>query len=345
MECTLRDGSYAINFQFTADDTRVISKALVDVGFTLIELGHGMGLGASEKGLGVAAETDETYLRVAAETLSDVQWGMFCIPGIAELRHVDMAADYGMKFIRVGTNIEEYRKAKPFIDRAKKHGMFICSNFMKSYVSSPDEFVEYALEAEKYGADLVYIVDSAGGMLPTDVEKYVSVIRDNSATLRIGFHGHDNLGLGIANSLMAIKMGAEIVDTSLQGFGRSAGNASTEQLLSALMRSGMDMDIDPVAVMDVGERHILPLIQSRGLASVDVVSGLALFHSSYMSVIKKFATKYRVDPRRLIIAVCRWDQVNAPEDLVEEQARQLAERGVHGAWKPLYEHYYGGEQG
>ncbi len=344
LECTLRDGSYAINYQFTRQDTAQIAKALEEVGFDLIEVGHGMGLGASRKGKGTAAETDEAYLEATARVVQRADWGMFCIPGIADLEDLDMAADYGMKFVRIGTNVDQYQQGAPFIALAKKHGMFVCANFMKSYVSSPEQFTEYAMAAESYGADLVYIVDSAGGMFPEQIEAYVRAVREKTSALRLGFHGHHNLGLGLANALRAVELGVEIVDTSLQGFGRSAGNTSTEQLLCLLMRKGIDMGIDVVSVMDIAERHIQPLIQSKGLNSIDIVAGLALFHSSYLPTIEKYATKHRVDPRRLIIAVCEHDKQNAPHDLVERLARKLAEQGLSGNWKPLYQHYYGGEQ-
>lgn len=344
LECTLRDGSYVNNFQFTEEDTRQICTALEGSGFDLIEIGHGMGLGASERGLGIAAETDETYLRAAAESIESAEWGMFCIPGIAELSHVDLAANFGMRFIRVGTNIEDYKDAEPFVTLAKRHGMFVCINFMKSYVCPPAEFAQYAVAAEKFGADLIYLVDSAGGMLPDEISAYVDAVHSASRDLRLGFHGHNNLGLGVANSLVAVEHGIEIVDTSLQGFGRGGGNVPTEQLLSALMRTGVDMGIDPIAVMDVAEKYIQPIIRAVGYSSLDIVSGLALFHSSYMPILEKYSKNHRVDIRRLIVALCEQNKVEAPEQLVEELARKLAKLGTHGSWKPLYKHYYGGEQ-
>ena len=118
LECTLRDGSYSINFQFTADDTAKLVGALEHAGFDMIEIGHGMGLGASERGKGVAASTDVEYMQAADSALSSADWGMFCIPGIATLDHVDMAADHGMKFIRVGTAADQYQQAESFIERA-----------------------------------------------------------------------------------------------------------------------------------------------------------------------------------------------------------------------------------
>ena len=344
LECTLRDGSYEINFQFTATDTYQIAQGLERVGFDLIETGHGVGLGASEKGMGVAVETDEAYMKATADAVKNANWGMFCIPGIAELHHVDLAAEYGMNFIRIGTNVADYLDSKPFIEKAKHYGMTVCSNFMKSYVTDPHDFAQKALMVEQFGTDVVYIVDSAGGMLPSEITMYVEAIREKCESLKLGFHGHNNLGMGVANTLTAHELGVEILDSSLQGFGRSAGNTPTEQLLCALMRMGIDMNIDPIAAMDLAEKFVHPHIQSRGISSIDMTAGLALFHSSYMPVIEHFATQYRVDPRRLIIAVCAKDKTKAPKDLVELEAQKLSEQGVKGTWKPLFKHYIGGEQ-
>lgn len=345
LDCTLRDGSYVNNFQFTKEDTSQICTALDKAGIKYIEIGHGMGLGASEKTSYRAAETDEVYLKAASKAVKSAKWGVFCIPGIASLEDVDRASDYGMDFIRIGTNVDEYKRSYPFIKKAKKYGMFVCANFMKSYVSSPKEFTKYALAVEEVGADLIYLVDSAGGMFPHNVKDYMQTIRSKSKTIRIGFHGHNNLGLAAANSLVAYENGAAIIDTSLQGFGRSAGNTSTEQFLCLLLRKGVDMNIDPIYVMDIAEKYILPIIKTKGISSLDITAGLALFHSSYMHTIEKYALKYRVDPRKLIVAVSKKDKVNAPDELVKKEAQNLLKVGVHGNWKPLYEHYYGGEQG
>ncbi len=345
LECTLRDGSYAINFQFSAVDTIAIAKALEEAGFDMIEVGHGIGLGASEKGLGTAAETDETYLRVTAETLTKAKWGMFCIPGIATLEHIDLAADYGMKFIRIGANVGDSHKMKPFIDRAKKKGMMVCANFMKSYASTPEEFAEKTVEAEGYGSEVVYVVDSAGGMFAEDIRAFVEAVRKRTS-VRLGFHGHNNLGLGVANALATIEIGVDLVDTSLQGFGRSSGNTPTEHLLCALERKGIATGIDPIKVMDIGERYIAPLITARGHNSIDTVSGWAQFHSSYMGVIREFASKYQVDPRRLILAVCERDKVDAPRNMVEEQAALLAAKNFREEYLARFQlnRYYGSEQ-
>lgn len=344
LETTLRDGSYVLNFQFTASDTAIIASKLEEAGFDLIEIGHGVGLGASEAGMGQAAETDEAYLKAAADSLKKAQWGMFCIPGVASLDHVDLAAQYGMKFIRIGTNVTEVEDSQPFIERAKKYGMFVCANFMKSYALEPLEFAQQAKRSQDYGADVVYIVDSAGGMLTREMEGYFKAIRD-VCDIAIGFHGHDNLGLSVANAVRAYELGADIIDTSLQGLGRSAGNTPTEVFIAVLERMGVRMGYNPLDIMDIGEKYIKPLIKRIGHSSIDVITGYAQFHSSYMGIIREFSSKYRVDPRKLIISLCEKDKINAPRELVELIAQQLSTESeeVFTARFQL-DQYFGAEQ-
>jgi 4-hydroxy-2-oxovalerate aldolase len=343
LDCTLRDGSYAINFQFTASDTFNIARALDSAGIELIEVGHGVGLGASRKGFGEAAETDEHYLEAAAEAVQRGKYGMFCIPGIATLEDVDMAAGYGMKFIRIGTNVTDVADSAPYIERALKHGMFVCSNLMKSYVFEPGQFGQVARQVEELGSQTLYIVDSAGGMLPGELEQYIRAAREHCG-LPLAFHGHDNLGLAVWNSLRAVELGVEIVDSTLQALGRSSGNAATEVLVAALTRMGYDPGVDPLTVMDIGEELVRPLVRRMGFSSLDIVCGLAQFHSSYMSVIRQVASKYRVDPRKLILEVCKEDRADAPLALVERCASRIQEKTRVLTSVYQFERYFGDEQ-
>ena len=343
LECTLRDGSYAIDFQFNAADTTRIAARLDELGFPYIEVGHGIGLGASDKRMGTAAATDEQYCLAAAAAVTRGQWGMFCIPGIAELSDLDMAATHGMDFIRVGTEVTEAEKSKPFIEKARALGLYVFSNLMKSYVSPPAYFAEQAQKCVEYGAQCVYVVDSAGGMLPSEIGLYIDAFRETAPTVAVGFHGHNNLGMGVANALYCAERGVDVVDASLQGFGRSAGNTQTEQFVAALSRAGYDLMLDPIDVMQAGEELIRPLMHEAGVSSLDITAGLALFHSSYMNRVLSAAKQHRVDPRRLIVALCALDRVNAPSALIDEAAREV--QRLHAPMSPaLVRQYFGEEQ-
>lgn len=322
MDVTLRDGSYLIDFQFTAADTGTLCKALEGAGLRWIEVGHGIGLGASRNPKHTAAESDENYMKAAAGSLKEAAWGMFCIPGIANLDDVRLAADHGMKFVRIGTDVQDVRASEPFIRLAKDRGMYVCANFMKSYASPPDAFGEKAALSESFGTDLVYVVDSAGGMMPDELIAYFEVVHSR-CSLKTGFHGHNNLGLSVANAMQAAKCGAKIIDTSLRGMGRSSGNTPTEIFLAVMDRLGHDTGTDILNLMDLSERYIKPLMDHDPCNSVDVVSGYAQFHSSFMGIIREYSSRYQVDPRKLIIQLCKRDRVNAPRALVEAVAREL----------------------
>lgn len=323
LEVTLRDGSYLIDFQFTAEDTANIAAALERVGFRWIEIGHGLGLGASRAGKGEAAATDEQYLEAAASALTQAKWGTFFIPGIGTADDLRTAARFGMKFVRVGTNVTEVAQARPFIELGKELGLFVSYNAMKSYAVTAAEFGHVVAQVRSWGADIACLVDSAGSMFPESVSAYLGAARQQSDA-PLGFHGHDNLCLVMANTLRALDEGAVLVDSSLQGMGRSAGNAITEVLVAILQQRGRLAHVDAKGAMDIGQGLIQPLLGRRGLDPMAVTGGIASFHSSFTPKVQSYARKHNIDVRDLIVRLCQEDQVSAPDDLLERISRELA---------------------
>lgn len=323
LDCTLRDGSYVNGFQFSTTETSLITKGLSDCGIKYIEVGHGLGLGASRKGGEfLAAETDQDYLKAAVEYAGSSLVGVFCIPGIATLDDIKMAHAEGANFIRIGCNVDEVESTKKYIECARNLGMEVCANYMKSYVIPPGEFVKQAKTSYQYGAQVIYLVDSAGGMLREETKAFFTAIK-NETDIPFGFHGHNNLGLAVSHSMLAMDMGAKLVDTSLQGLGRSAGNTSTEQFLLCAQRTGRLTHIPELDIIAIGDSLVSPHLKPGGIKPIDLISGQSLFHSSYYPTIKEISLKYSVDPLRLVQELCKIDKLNAPEALVEELAAKL----------------------
>lgn len=344
LDCTLRDGSYVNNFQFTAEETYNIVKDLDEAHVEMIEVGHGVGLGASDKNFTKAIISDEEYMKVASRAIKNSQWGMFCIPNIAELSDIEKASKYGMDFIRIGIEPAKFDDAIIYIKKAKELGLTVCVNFMKSYTETAKQFAQYVKKANKYDVDYVYIVDSAGGMLPDALKSYIQEIKKLNLNQKLGFHGHNNLGFAVANSLVAVQNGIEIIDVSLMGMGRGAGNTYSEQFISVLLKSKYSTKLDPIILSDISEKYILKYMNSQYISSIDVISGLAMFHSSYMPKIEKFAKEYNIDPRILILEVCKVDKLNANDDLIEKIAIEMSHDNYKGNWKNTYSKYYGEEQ-
>ncbi|MBW4651604.1 MAG: 4-hydroxy-2-oxovalerate aldolase [Kaiparowitsia implicata GSE-PSE-MK54-09C] len=342
LDTTLRDGSYVINFNFDRQQTATICTELDDAGVDLIEVGHGVGLNASKRDQGVARETDEVYMAAAAGAVKRGKWGMFAIPGVCDLSHLDACIDHKMDFLRFGVSIDSYDKVRPFIEKAKDAGIMVCVNFMKSYVRPPIMFEKAAREVIGLGADYVYIVDSAGNMPPRTVRQYCERISD----LPFGFHAHNNLGLAVANALEAADCGATIIDASLQGMGRCTGNTMTEHFVALMQREGKLSHINLLAVLDAAEEHVRPLLSAVGHDSVDLICGYAGFHSSYMDVIRRNSIEFDVDPRLLIIEVCKQDQSDAPDALVRAAAMQLRSASDASGFRHRFrlDQYFGHEQ-
>ena len=324
LDCTLRDGSYVIDFQFTKEDTSNIALNLCEAGFSYIEVGHGVGLGASSMGFDIAAATDEEYC-IATESVIEnkAKWGMFCIPGIAKIEDLQMAIDHGMDFVRIGTDVNKVDQSEKFIELAKKNGLEVFSNFMKSYVLSPKDFSQIVNKSHNFGADGIYIVDSAGGMLPSQIKAFVRESLNLNPDFILGFHGHNNLGLAMANALVCIEEGVKFIDSSLQGFGRSSGNVVAEHLICMLDLLGLNDSFDPIKIMDLGENLIRPIIVQRGLSSLDITAGWAQFHSSFMPLVLKTAQKERVDPRLLIYEACKLNKITSSSEQLLEIANSI----------------------
>jgi 4-hydroxy-2-oxovalerate aldolase len=323
MECTLRDGSYAVDFKFTENDTAILAGVLGRLGFRWIEVGHGVGLGAARAGKGALPTTDERLIEAAKRAAPNAQIGCFFIPGIGTADQLKSARAAGLDFVRIGYSAPEIADAYPYLTLARELGLKPCLNFMKTYGISPSEFGEKAREGALAGADVVYCVDSAGSMFPEDVRKYLSAARDR-CECKLGFHGHSNLQFAVANSVEAVRCGASFIDTTLYGLGRSAGNVPTEVAVAVFDNLGIQTGIDLFEVMDAAEEFMGPLMSQMQLYDMmSVAMGCSQFHSSFLPKVAAVAHMHGVELRRLVVAMGKLDPVNLDEDYLNRVAASL----------------------
>ena len=317
LDTTLRDGSYVIDFQFTAADTKTIVSCLDKMGIKLLEIGHGVGINASPS-KGVAAETDVTYVKAAKSAAKNSKIGMFCIPGIATLKSLEACIDAGLDFIRVGVNVDQIAESREFISLARKRGTFVCTNFMKSYVMKPADYADIVKQSEDYGSQMIYVVDSAGGMFPNEIKEYIYASRAASH-VPIGFHGHNNIGLAVANALAAIEAGANVVDTTLLGLGRSSGNVPTEIMIPLLQKCyGAMKEVDTDLLLDLSETLVAPLLKNRWENTKKTALGLSRVHSMYAEKICEAAGQADKMYFSAINEVGKLDCLNLPQQVLEK---------------------------
>jgi 4-hydroxy-2-oxovalerate aldolase len=323
LECTLRDGSYAIDFKFTERDTLLLAGVLARLGFKWIEVGHGVGLGAARAGRGSMPASDEHLIESAKNVAGSAKIGAFFIPGIGTADDLKSARAAGLDFVRIGYNAPEIEQAYPYIELARNLGLIPCLNFMKTYGVKPQEFARKAKGGAMAGAEAVYCVDSAGSMFPEDVRAYVTATRD-VCDCAIGFHGHSNLQFAVANSVEAVRCGATMIDATLYGLGRSAGNVPTEIAVAVFKNLGIETGIDLFDVMDAAEQFLGPLMSQMQLYDMmSVAMGYSQFHSSFLPKVVAAAKHYGVDPRRLVIAMGKLNPVEVTDGDLERVAGSL----------------------
>lgn len=326
LECTLRDGSYAVDFKFTESDTAVLAGVLGQLGFRWIEVGHGVGLGAASAGKGTMPASDERLIEAAKCAAPNAQIGCFFIPGIGTADQLKSARTAGLDFVRIGYNAPEIEDAFSYLTLAKELGLKVCLNFMKTYAISPEAFGEKARAGTAAGADVVYCVDSAGSMFPEDVRKYLSAARER-CPCELGFHGHSNLQFAVANSVEAVRCGATFIDTTLYGLGRSAGNVPTEIAVAVFNNLGVETGIDLFDVMDAAEEFMAPLMSQMQLYDMmSVAMGCSQFHSTFLPKVAAAARKHGVELRRLVVAMGKLDPVNLDEDNLNRVAGSLPKK-------------------
>ncbi|HEY0089896.1 MAG TPA: 4-hydroxy-2-oxovalerate aldolase [Candidatus Lokiarchaeia archaeon] len=323
LDCTIRDGSYVIDFQFSKKNVAYLVKGLSEAGISKIEVGHGVGFDAERSQYNPATHTEEEYIKTANLFKDKSKIGHFFIPGIGRLEKIKESINWGLDFIRIGVNISEIEKARESVKMAKDCGLETSINLMKSYALNIKEFREKVMIADSFESDIICVVDSAGGMFQEDIREYIRSIKDKIGA-SLGFHGHNNLMLAIANSITAIEEGVRYIDCSLLGMGRSGGNAQTEILATILAKKKINTELDIYKLMDLGEKYIRPLMKETfGIPFLDVTAGIAQFHSSFLNKFVQIAEKHQIDLRDLIIRVSAIDKISPSDELINSIAQEI----------------------
>ncbi len=325
-DCTLRDGGNVVGKGFSAELTKMMIEGLIESGIRLIEMGNCLGIGAYEADKSVAPLTDAEYCDAAAPYLGRAEIGMFVGWKNATDANVRLAADRGLHFLRVGANAGDGALAAGAVGRVKASGMKCRYSLMKGYILSPKDLAAESAVLAKAGLDEITIMDSAGTMMPEEVREYVAALV-KAVDIPVAFHGHNNLGLSVANAIAAADAGASVLDTGLMGMARSAGNLSTEGAVAAFRKLGKLEDVDLIGLLHFIDDKLAPAMEKQGyscpIKPVDIVYGYAGCHSSFASRFEAAAKEKNVDLYRLIIEVSKLDRKAPSPELIARTADAL----------------------
>lgn len=325
IDVSLRDGMHAKRHQMSLGYMIEVAKRLDESKVHIIEVTHGDGLGGDSINYGFAAHTNEEYLKAVCKEVKNSKISVLLVPGIGTVEHLKSAADCGIGSVRVATHCTEADISEQHIKAGLDLGLDTVGFLMMAHMISAEELLVQAKLMESYGAQCVYCTDSSGYMLPSDVKEKIGLLRSElRPETEIGFHGHENLSLSVANSLAAFEAGANRIDGSAAGLGAGAGNTPLEVLVAVLDRMNVPTGIDLYGVMDVAQDVVYPNMDSPIRVDRDALTlGYAGVYSSFLLFAKRAAEKYGIPSRDILTELGRRKTVGGQEDMIEDVALEL----------------------
>lgn len=328
-DVTLRDGMHAMEHQMTTDDMFRVSQALDDARTDIIEITHGDGLGGSSLQYGLARHTDEEYLEATVPHLKNAKASVLLIPGIGTIHDLKRVMNYGIHTVRICTHCTEADVSAQHIEFARANNLDTVGFLMMAHMLLPQELAKQAKLMESYGANCVYVTDSAGALTPGGVAERIKVLRAQlvDSETQIGFHAHQNLSLAVANSIAAVEAGADRIDVSLAGLGAGAGNTPAEAFVAVCRKLDIQVGADLYKLIDAADSVVRPLM--RHPVQVDgksLMIGFAGVYSSFLLHAERASARYAVNARDILIELGRRKMVGGQEDMIVDVALDLARK-------------------
>lgn len=330
-DSSLRDGSHALHHHMSAEMVRRVARALDEAGVPVIEVGHGDGLDGSSIQTGPSSVPEMQLIAEAAAVCRQARIATMVLPGIGTAAHVEEAAARGARILRIATLCTEADLSHQYFELARRFGLEAVGFMMLTHIRPPAFLAEQARRMEGYGADCVYLADSAGAMLPDDVRARVAAVRD-AVQVEVGFHAHNNFGAAIADCIAALEAGADQLDGSLRGLGAGAGNAPTELIATVLDRLGINPGLDLFRLMDAAEFVMVPFMPFQPIPDRESIAlGYAGVYSTFLLHTKHAAERYGLDPRDILLELGNRHALVGQEDWALDIAVELAATGARAA--------------
>lgn len=243
LDCTLRDGGYYTDWDFSSDIVDSYIESMNKLPIDYLELGYRNNPDKMYLGkfgycpVSVLTSIRKHSIKKLAVMLNEKSTNPEDLLKLTE--PIKGLAD----MIRLAVDPKNLQRAIVLAKAVKDQGFEVAFNIM--YMSKWDEYEGFydQLSGLNGVVDILNMVDSFGGIMPDEVDSIVKILREK-VSCKIGFHGHNNLQMGLANTIRAIKLGVDSVDATILGMGRGAGNLNMELLLTYLNKEGLAVDFN-----------------------------------------------------------------------------------------------------
>ncbi|MGQ4600106.1 4-hydroxy-2-oxovalerate aldolase [Nocardia sp. R6R-6] len=321
----LRDGSHHKRHQFTGTEVRDIVAALDGAGVPVIEVTHGDGLGGSSFNYGFAKTPEQELVTIAAETAKRAKIAVLMLPGVGVTEDIKISQDNGASICRIATHCTEADVSIQHFGLARALGLETVGFLMMSHTQPPEVLAGQARIMADAGCQCVYIVDSAGALVLEQVsDRVAALVAELGSDAQVGFHGHENLDLAVANSIYAIRAGATQIDGSTRRFGAGAGNTPVEALVGVCDKLGIGTGIDFFAIADAAEDVVRPTMPQECLLDRQaLMMGYAGVYSSFLKHAERQAERYGVSAAEMLVRAGERKLVGGQEDQLIDIALEL----------------------
>ncbi|WP_116205064.1 4-hydroxy-2-oxovalerate aldolase [Amycolatopsis circi] len=325
VDTTLRDGSHAMAHQFTEKQVRDTVRALDDAGISLIEVTHGDGLGGSTFNYGFSLVDERKLIAAAVDEAKQAKIAVLLLPGLGTVTDLRAAADLGAGAVRIATHCTEADVSIQHFGAARDLGLETVGFLMLSHMSTPEDLAKQARIMADAGCQCVYVVDSAGALILDDAsERVAALVAELGDDAQVGYHGHQNLSFGVANSVLAYRAGARQIDGSLAALGAGAGNSPTEVLAATFERLGIKTGVDKDVLMEAAENVVKKyLTRLPVMDRSSIIQGYAGVYSSFLLHAERAAERYGVPAHEILYKVGEERYVGGQEDMIIDIALRL----------------------
>ncbi|QBJ97111.1 4-hydroxy-2-oxovalerate aldolase [Rhodococcus sp. ABRD24] len=332
-DTSLRDGSHHKRHQFTADDVRNIVAALDGAGVPVIEVTHGDGLGGSSLNYGFSKTPEQELISIAAETAKNAKIAFLMLPGLGIKEDIVVAQDNGASICRIATHCTEADVSIQHFGLAREQGLETVGFLMMAHSQPPEVLAKQARIMVDAGCQCVYVVDSAGALVLEQVsDRVAAVVAEIGNDAQVGFHGHENMDLAVANSVFAVRAGATQIDGSTRRFGAGAGNTPVEAFVGVCDKLGIKTGIDFFKIADAAEDVVRPVMPQECLLDRQaLMMGYAGVYSSFLKHAERQAERYGVSSAELLVRAGQRKLVGGQEDQLIDIALELQREAAASA--------------
>ena len=327
VDTTLRDGSHAVAHQFVETEIRDTVRALDAAGVEVIEVTHGDGLGGSSFNYGFSHTDELTLIAAAREEASQAKIAVLLVPGIGTVKDLKRARDVGADMVRIATHCTEADVSAQHFEAARELGMQTAGFLMMAHRTSPEDLAKQARIMVDAGCQIPYVTDSAGALLMHEAkDRFEALLAEVGDEAWVGYHGHQNLSFGVANSVTAQRLGVRYIDGSLCALGAGAGNSPTEVLAAVFDRLGVDTGLDVMGLLRAAEDVVRPYLNRWPKMDRNaIVQGWVGVYSSFLLHAETAAERYKVPAHEILARCGELGLVGGQEDMIIDIAVEMAE--------------------